>query len=81
MLRETDHTHTSHRIANEVRHRSDALNNANHPSAQSRTGGQDDASGSSLFSRKLTLVECQNLPPEGGRNGPERPSWYIPEIA
>ena len=49
MLRETDHTHTSHRIANEVRQGSDALNSANHPSAQSRTGGQDDATGSSLF--------------------------------
>ena len=74
MLRETDHTHTSHRIANEVRHRSDALNNANHPSAQSRTGGQDDATGSSLFLKKTDTRRVSESAPrrgaETGRNGP-----------
>ena len=74
MLRETEHTDTSHRIANEVRHRSDALNNANHPSAQSRTGGQDDATGSSLFLKKTDTRRVSESAPrrgaETGRNGP-----------
>ena len=74
MLSSDKNTHTSCRIANEVRHRSDSLNNANHPSAQSRTGGQDDASGSSSVLKKSGTGTVPGPAPAGagkpGRNGP-----------
>lgn len=81
MLRETEHTSTSSRIANEVRHGSDTLNGANHPSrGMARRGGHDDASGSSSVLKKSgTGIVPGPAPAEAGKPGRNGPLGIYPK--
>ena len=86
MLSSDKNTHTSSRIANEVRHRSDALNNANHPSRDmSRRGGRMMPPAHPLILRtpatagcwNLNLCEVQNRPPQRPEKGGTDPLLVI----